>query len=49
MTDTGNQALKMLAKKLEVLRDDSISRQRDNLKQYIEECMSLLEIVERNK
>lgn len=49
MNDTGNKALKMLNKKLTVLKEDAVTRSRDNLKQYIEECISLLKLVERNK
>jgi len=49
MNDTGNKALKMLNKKLTVLKEDAVSRSRANLKQYIEECIALLEVAERNK
>jgi len=49
MNDTGNKALKMLNKKLTVLKEDAVTRSRDNLKQYIEECIALLKLIERNK
>jgi hypothetical protein len=49
MNDTSNKALKMLNKKLTVLKEDAVTRSRDNLKQYIEECIALLKLIERNK
>ena len=49
MNDTADKALKMLGKKLTILRDDSSNRGRQGVKMYIEECIALLEIVERNK
>ena len=49
MNDTGKKALKMLNKKLTVLKEDAVTRSRDNLKQYIEECIALLKLIERNK
>ena len=49
MNDTANKALKMLGRKLTVLRDDQSNRGRVGVKMYVEECIALLDIVERNK
>ena len=49
MNDTANKALKMLGRKLDILKNDSSNRGRQGVKMYLEECIALLEIVERNK
>ena len=48
MNETAQIAMKTLNRKLEVLKEDSAKRNRLNLKQYIEECIALLQIIERN-
>jgi hypothetical protein len=48
MNETAQIAMKTLTRKLEVLRKDSEQRNRPNLQQYIEECIALLKIIERN-
>ena len=48
MNETAQIAMKTLNRKLQVPKEDSQQRGRLNLKQYIEECIALLNIIERN-
>ena len=48
MNETAKIAIKTLNRKLQVLKEDSEQRGRLNLKQYIEECIALVNIIERN-
>lgn len=48
MNETAQIAMKTLNRKLKVLKEDSEQRGRLNLKQYIEECIALVKIIERN-